>query len=202
MNKKMKTDIILSGVGGQGILTIAAIISWAAVKNKMHIKQAEVHGMAQRGGSVYSHLRLSTEPIYSDLISKGQADLILSVEPMEGLRYLPYLSFSGWLVTNLKPVKNIPDYPKEEELLQAIESVPNHVYLDAEGLARQIKAPKSANIIMLGAASPFLGFKYQDLEWAIEKQFLRKGQEVVDINKKALKLGFDEAHRLFPDKFA
>ncbi len=196
----MKTDIILSGVGGQGILTISAIISWAAVRNDMYVKQSEVHGMSQRGGSVYSHLRLSTEPIASDLIPYGVADLILSVEPMEGLRYLPFLSKDGWLVTNIKPVKNIPDYPAEEDLIKAIEQVPNHVYLDADALARQIQAPKAANIIMLGAASPFLGLKYEDLEWAIEKQFGRKGEDVVEINKKALKLGFDEARRLFPDK--
>ncbi len=196
----MKTDIILSGVGGQGILTISAIISWAAVRNNMYVKQSEVHGMSQRGGSVYSHLRLSTEPIASDLIPYGGADLILSVEPMEALRYLPFLSQDGWLVTNIKPVKNIPDYPAEQEVIKAIEQVPNHVYLDADGLARQIQAPKAANIIMLGAASPFLGLKYEDLEWAIEKQFGRKGQDIVDMNKKALKLGFDEARRLFPDK--
>ncbi len=195
----MKTDIVLSGVGGQGILTIAAIISWAAVRNNMNVKQSEVHGMSQRGGSVYSHLRLSTEPISSDLIPYGGADLILSVEPMESLRYLPFLSKEGWLVTNIKPVKNIPDYPPEEDLIKAIEQLPHHVYLDADKLARDIQATKSANIIMLGAASPFLGLKYEDLEWAIEKQFKSKGQDIVDINKKALKLGFDEAKRLFPD---
>lgn len=193
----MKTDIVLSGVGGQGILTIAAIISWAAVRNDMYVKQSEIHGMSQRGGSVFSHLRLSTEPIASDLIPYGGADLILSVEPMEALRYLPYLKKDGWLVTNIAPYKNIPDYPDEQALIAAIEKIPHHVYIDANKLAKEIQAPKASNIIMLGAASPFLNLKYEDLEWAIEKQFGRKGQDIVDMNKKALKVGFDEAKRLF-----
>ncbi len=197
----MKTDIILAGVGGQGILTIAAIISWGAVRNNMNVKQSEVHGMAQRGGAVFSHLRLSTGEIASDLIPYGGADLILSVEPMESLRYLPYLKKDGWLVTNIAPYVNIPDYPDTETLIKEIEKVPNHVYLDANKLAKEIKAPKAANIIMLGAASPFLNLKYEDLEWAIEKHFARKGEDIVEMNKRALKVGFEEAKKLFGDKF-
>jgi len=196
----MKTDIVLAGVGGQGILTIAAIISWAAVRNNMYVKQSEVHGMSQRGGAVFSHLRLSTEPIASDLIPYGEADVILSVEPMEALRYLPYLKEDGWLITNIAPYINIPNYPSQEQLIAEIEKIPNHVYIDANKLAKEIKAPKAANIIMLGAASPFLNLKYEDLEWAIEKQFGRKGQDIVDMNKNALKVGFEEAKRLFPEK--
>ena len=87
----MKKDIILSGVGGQGILSIATVIGWAAIKNKLYLKQAEVHGMSQRGGDVQSNLRLSSEPIFSDLIPQGECELIISMEPMEALRYLPYL---------------------------------------------------------------------------------------------------------------
>ena len=96
----MKTDMILSGVGGQGILSIAAVVGEAAVNEGLYMKQAEVHGMSQRGGDVQSNLRLSDQPIASDLIPKGQADLIVSLEPMEALRYLPYLKKDGWLVTN------------------------------------------------------------------------------------------------------
>ena len=88
----MKTDIILCGVGGQGILSIATVLGQAATASGLYLKQAEVHGMSQRGGDVQSNLRLSTERIWSDLIPKGQADLIISMEPMEALRYLPYLS--------------------------------------------------------------------------------------------------------------
>ena len=85
----MKTDIILCGVGGQGILSIATIIGEAAMKENLYIKQAEVHGMSQRGGDVQSNLRISSEPIHSDLIALGGADVIISMEPMEALRYLP-----------------------------------------------------------------------------------------------------------------
>jgi indolepyruvate ferredoxin oxidoreductase, beta subunit len=114
----MKTDIILAGVGGQGILTIAATIGMAAVNKNLYLKQAEVHGMSQRGGDVQSNLRISDKPIYSDLIAKGCADIILSVEPMEALRYLPYLKKGGYVITNIVPFKNIPDYPETESILE------------------------------------------------------------------------------------
>ena len=105
----MKKDIILCGVGGQGILSIATIIGEAATKNGLYLKQAEVHGMSQRGGDVQSHLRLSTDVIYSDLIPYASADLIISMEPMESLRYLTWLAADGAVVTNNKPYVNIPD---------------------------------------------------------------------------------------------
>ena len=106
-----KKDIILAGVGGQGILSIATVIGWAALDQNLHLKQAEVHGMSQRGGDVQSNLRLSRERIWSDLIPKGGCDLILSLEPMEALRYLPWLAPDGWIVTNTTPFVNIPNYP-------------------------------------------------------------------------------------------
>jgi indolepyruvate ferredoxin oxidoreductase beta subunit len=99
----MKTDIILAGVGGQGILSIAAVIGSAAVEENLFIKQTEVHGMSQRGGDVQSHLRISDQAIASDLIPLGRADLIISLEPMEALRYLPYLKKDVWIVTKSKP---------------------------------------------------------------------------------------------------
>jgi indolepyruvate ferredoxin oxidoreductase beta subunit len=114
----MKNDIILSGVGGQGILSIAAAIGLAAVESELFLKQSEVHGMSQRGGDVQSHLRLSDKSIASDLIPYGRADLIISVEPMESLRYLPWLSKDGWLVTSSNPYINIPDYPPPEDKSQ------------------------------------------------------------------------------------
>jgi indolepyruvate ferredoxin oxidoreductase beta subunit len=122
----MKSDIVLSGVGGQGILSIATIIGLAAIENDLFLKQSEVHGMSQRGGDVQSHLRLSGKPISSDLIPYGKADLIISVEPMESLRYLPWLSKSGWLVTNSTPFINIDNYPPVEEILKEIRKIKNH----------------------------------------------------------------------------
>ena len=85
----MKQDIILSGVGGQGILSIATIIGEAATQAGLTLKQAEVHGMSQRGGDVQSNLRTSSDEILSDLIPQGAADIIISLEPMEALRYVP-----------------------------------------------------------------------------------------------------------------
>ena len=185
----MKADIILSGVGGQGILSIAATIGMAALENHLKLKQAEVHGMSQRGGAVQSHLRISEKEIASDLIPLGNADLIISVEPMESLRYLPWLSESGWLVTNTTPFVNIPDYPDMKELLTEIEKLPNHIAINSDEIARQVKSPRSTNIVMLGAASPFLDLPYESLENGIKKIFGRKGEKIVQLNLEALKAG-------------
>lgn len=185
----MKKDIILSGVGGQGILSIAAIIGHAAVASGLFLKQAEVHGMSQRGGDVQSHLRLSSEPIASDLIPQGKADMIISVEPMESLRYLPYLNASGWLVTNNKPFINIPDYPEQDELMKHIRKVHNSIVLDAEKLAGEAGSIKAANMVILGAASSFLDISYEKLEKAIRAIFGKKGGEIVAINLAALQAG-------------
>jgi indolepyruvate ferredoxin oxidoreductase beta subunit len=193
----MKTDIILAGVGGQGILSIAAGIGLAAVKSNLYIKQAEVHGMSQRGGDVQSNLRISDKPIASDLIPHGKAHLILSVEPMEGLRYLPYLSKDGWLVTNITPYKNITDYPLLDDIMKEIKKVPNHIALDADSIAKEAGSSRASNIVMLGAASPFIDIPFEELEDGIRQLFGRKGESVVDVNLKALRAGreFSEKNR-------
>lgn len=187
----MKLDIILSGVGGQGILSIATIIGYAAVKKNLYLKQAEVHGMSQRGGDVQSHLRISDKPIYSDLIQKGKADMIISIEPMESLRYLPYLNENGWLITNLKPFINIPNYPELEKIEAEIKKVKNHIAIDADKIASDLGAKRSMNMVMLGAASEFMPISYADLEDAIKNIFERKGDDVVNKNLEALKSGKD-----------
>ena len=138
----MRKDIILSGVGGQGILTIATIIGEAATVAGLNLKQAEVHGMSQRGGDVQSNLRLSDETIHSDLISLGEADLIISMEPMEALRYLPYLEKEGWVVTSANTFKNIPNYPDEEELMKTLNSLPRVAKLEIEDIAKENNMPK------------------------------------------------------------
>jgi indolepyruvate ferredoxin oxidoreductase, beta subunit len=185
----MKNDIILSGVGGQGILSIAAAIGMAAVDNDLFLKQSEVHGMSQRGGDVQSHLRLSDKPVLSDLIPYGKANLIISVEPMESLRYLPWLSKEGWLVTNSNPFINIPDYPSVEEILNEIKKTRNHVIIDADMIAKESGSTRSGNMVILGAASPFIDMSFTSIENAVRKLFGRKGDDIVEINLKALRSG-------------
>lgn len=187
----MKTDIILSGVGGQGILSIAAVIGEAAIKDGLYMKQAEVHGMSQRGGDVQSHLRISDKPVASDLIPLGAADIIISLEPMESLRYLPFLKKDGYLVTNTQPFMNIPDYPPMEKVTEELDKLGNPIRIDAEAIARQAGSARSANIVMLGGAAPFLGIEYAKLEEAIRSIFGRKGEEIVGMNLAALKAGYD-----------
>jgi indolepyruvate ferredoxin oxidoreductase beta subunit len=185
----MKNDIILSGVGGQGILSIAAIIGLAAVANDLYLKQSEVHGMSQRGGDVQSHLRLSDRPVASDLIPYGKADLIISVEPMESLRYLPWLADKGWLVTNSNPFINIPDYPSLDEILNEIKKIKNHFIIDADEIAKKAGSARSGNIVILGAASPYIDMPFESLEDAIRKLFGKKGDHIVETNLKALRAG-------------
>jgi len=185
----MTNNIILAGVGGQGILSIAAAIGMAALQGNLHIKQSEVHGMSQRGGAVQSHLRVSDKPIASDLIPQGKADIILSVEPMESLRYVPYLSENGWIVTNTSPFVNIENYPELETVLAQIKTRKNHIAIDADKIAKEIKSARSSNIVMLGAASPFMDIPFEHLENGIREIFGRKGEEVVNVNLEALRLG-------------
>ena len=185
----MKTDIILCGVGGQGILSIATIIGEAALNENLYIKQAEVHGMSQRGGDVQSNLRISSEPINSDLIPLGTADVIISMEPMEALRYLPYLNSEGWIITSSAPFVNIPNYPDIEVIMNDLKKVKNVIVLDIEKAAKENAVPRSANVILLGAAQKALGIEYDKLENAIRRVFGRKGEAVVEANIKALAIG-------------
>jgi indolepyruvate ferredoxin oxidoreductase, beta subunit len=185
----MKCDIILCGVGGQGILSIATLLDRVAMKAGQHLKQAEVHGMAQRGGAVQSHLRLSDAPIHSDLIPTGQADLLLSVEPMESLRYLDHLKADGMLVSSASPFVNISNYPQIEEILQSLRRVKNHVLVDTRALAKEAGHPKTENTVMLGAASPFLPLSSENLKAELALAFETKGPRVIEANQKAYDLG-------------
>ena len=192
----MKTDIILAGVGGQGILSIPTIIGEAATKAALNLKQAEVHGMSQRGGDVQSNLRLSDQPIYSDLIPRGKADLIIAMEPMEALRYVPFLSPDGAVVTSSKPFINIPNYPDEAAVLSELDALNKVVRLDIEEVAKELKTPKSANVILLGMAAPFLDILSADeLRSAIGRVFASKGEAIVEANYKAFDAGLAQAQK-------
>ena len=185
----MKKDIILAGVGGQGILSIAAVIGHAAIKENLYIKQAEVHGMSQRGGDVQSHLRLSSEPIASDLIPRGGADVIISLEPMEALRYFPFLAPDGWIVTNTTAFVNIPNYPDQESVLAELRSRKNVILLDVDEAAKEAGNPRGSNIALLGACSGILGIEPDKLEAGIRELFARKGEAIVEANLAAFRAG-------------
>ena len=185
----MKTDIILAGVGGQGILSIAAILGAASINENLYLKQAETHGMSQRGGEVVSHLRISDLPVYSDLIPMGTADIILSVEPLESLRYLPYLKKDGTVVTNTTEFRNIPSYPNLEKTFNELHSKLRIIKIDADKMAHETGNPKASNMVMLGAASPFINISEEIILKAIETVFASKGAAVVESNLKAFTVG-------------
>jgi len=191
----VKRDIILAGVGGQGLLSIAAVLGDAALGLGLHLRQCEVHGMAQRGGVVQSHIRYSDAPLYSDLVREGTADLILSLEPMESLRYLPFLRPDGALVTNSAPVKNIPDYPDIDRILGEIRRLPRHRIVDAAIMAEQAGSLQCANLVLLGAATPFLGLVEDSLEAGIRSVFAGKDPRIVDTNLRGFRLGVEAARR-------
>ena len=188
----MKTDIILSGVGGQGILSIATIIGDAALNEGLHLKQAEVHGMSQRGGDVQSNLRISSNPIHSDLIPLGSADVIISLEPMEALRYLPYLAPDGWVITSSKPFINIPNYPEQETLDKALANLKNVVVFDVAKIAEENGISRAENMILLGAAVESVGLSLDKILDSVKRIFSSKGEAVVEQNIKAVMLGYEQ----------
>ena len=185
----MKSDIVLAGVGGQGILTIATILGAAALADNLYLKQAEVHGMSQRGGDVQSNLRISSSPIHSDLIPRGGADLIVSLEPMEALRYVPFLNKEGWIVTSTLPFVNIDNYPEMENINAELMSHKHVVAFDMEEAAKEVASARSSNLVLLGAASPFIDIPAEKIERAIGEVFGAKGDAIVAANIAAFRLG-------------
>ena len=187
----MKRNLILAGVGGQGLLALAAVIGEAARSLDLHVLQAEVHGMAQRGGVVQSHLRYSDQPIHSALVKEGTAHLILSLEPMEALRYLPHLAAGGAVVANSVPFKNVPNYPDEAAVEKEILLLPNHRLVNAVDLAKIAGAMQAANMVMLGAGAPFLNLPMEALEAAIRTVFTGKAAAIIETNLRAFQLGLE-----------
>lgn len=192
----MKKDIILCGVGGQGILSIATIIGEAATKAGVKLKQAEVHGMSQRGGDVQSNLRLSTENIWSDLIPQGKADLIISMEPMEALRYMEFTNEDTWVITSSNAFVNIPNYPELDKVITELDKLPHVQKMAIEDIAKENKMPRGANMILLGMAAPYLEIiSPEQLREAIKTIFARKGDAVVESNIKAFNIGYEYSNR-------
>ncbi|MBT3380078.1 MAG: indolepyruvate oxidoreductase subunit beta [Lentisphaerae bacterium] len=185
----MKNDIVIAGVGGQGILTIAAIVGHAAVANGLNVKQSEVHGMAQRGGAVLAHLRISDDVIYSDLVPKGKADVVLAVEPLEALRHIDFLAPDGVVLANEVPVVNIDNYPDLETVLAELRQYPRRLVLDADQVAKNTGSARAMNMVMLGALSPFLDLPDESLTDMIKQAFERKGEKVLKTNLEAFTEG-------------
>ena len=187
----MKHDIILAGVGGQGILTIAAVVARTAVRRGLNLKQSEVHGMAQRGGAVLAHLRISDEPIYSDLVPRGKADFVVAVEPLEALRQAPSLAAHGKLLVNRTPLTNIDNYPELEDIYAEIERIPGHCLIDADALAKKAGSGRAMNMVMLGTLSHWLddGIPADAFLQTIDEVFRSKGEKIVAVNKEAFESG-------------
>lgn len=186
----MKRDIILSGVGGQGILSIAAVIGRAALEDGLHIKQAEVHGMSQRGGSVVTYVRYG-EKVYSPIIDKGEADFVLSFELLEAARWTEYLKEGGVLLTNTQKVNPMPvitgaaEYPKALE--KKLAALPIRLdAMDALGLALRAGSARAVNLVLLGRLSRYFHFTDEQWQDAIEKSVPAK---FLELNKKAFALG-------------
>ncbi len=185
----METNIILAGVGGQGIVSISYVIDMASLERGLLFKQAEVHGMSQRGGAVQSHLRVSDMPLHSDLVPKGRCDIIVSIEPLESLRYVEFLSPTGTVVSATEPFINIPDYADVERILDAIAALPSHTLIPAEKLARAAGSARAANMVILGAASPYLSLPEELLEKGILDAFRAKGEKIQATNIAAFRSG-------------
>ena len=185
----MKADLILAGVGGQGILTIAKVVCEAARERGLHFKQAEVHGMSQRGGSVQTHLRVDEQVVLSDLVAQGQADLLVAIEPLEALRYGTWLSPTGAVVSSSNPFVNITNYPDLGQVLERVAGYERHVLIDAERIAKGAGSVRAANVVMLGATSVFLDLPLEEIQGAIDRIFARAGDRIVGVNKKAFAMG-------------
>jgi indolepyruvate ferredoxin oxidoreductase beta subunit len=185
----MKYDIVLAGVGGQGVLSLSAIIALGALKDGLYAKQSETHGMAQRGGAVSAFLRLSDSRIASGMIPRGTASMILGMEPLESARYLEFLSREGVLITSTEPVLNIPNYPAMGELLDKIAGLPNAILVEAARLAKKAGSAKATNMVMVGAASHYLPVSVTAMEHYIQSMFARKGDKIVEANLNAFRAG-------------
>jgi len=186
----MKYDILLCGVGGQGVLSIATVIASSAMAEGFYVRQSEVHGMSQRGGGVHAHLRISDVSIASDLIPSGQADMIVSMEPLESLRYLKWLKKDGVIITTKEPFVNIPNYPDVEKIYASIRlASQNAKIIDSAKLAKEAGNLRTENMVLVGAALASIPVSATSIEDGIKARFSKKDPRLVDINIKALQLG-------------
>jgi indolepyruvate ferredoxin oxidoreductase beta subunit len=186
-------NILFGGVGGQGIILTSKVLSTALVNAGYDVKMSEVHGMAQRGGSVTTQVRYG-DKVYSPIIGKGQADIIVSFERMEALRMLEYLKKDGVMVVNDHAIPSMPiltgaaEYP--EGIVEELKSKVKTIVFKAAEVARELGNPRTQNIVLLGALVKAIGLENLDWDKAIEQEVKPK---FVEINKKALQKGMELA---------
>ena len=189
----MTKNILLSGVGGQGTITAAKMLTFGLLEAGYDVKMSEIHGMSQRGGDVVSQVRYSKEKVFSPVIEKGTADIIVSFEEMEALRTLDYLKPDGAVVVNTERIPSMTVLTGVEEyandVIEEIEKAADRVHtMDASKMAADLGNVKAANVILLGALVKLMGL--DDIDW---EDIIRKNvkEKFINLNLKAFKVGAD-----------
>jgi indolepyruvate ferredoxin oxidoreductase beta subunit len=181
--------IIVAGVGGQGALTLAQLILGAAWKSKYHVLQSEVHGMSQRGGAVNAHILFDIVPVTSPVVMEGDAEFLISMEPLEALRYLPFMSKTGIMIVSAHPFKNMDNYPDVELILNELKSIDGVTLIDTEKYSKELDYKNAGNMILLGSLSNHLPFEDSIWEKIISERFNDKGTKVIEQNIRAFNFG-------------
>ena len=189
-----KTDILIAGVGGQGTILTGRVIAALALSEGLDVKTTETHGMAQRGGSVITHVRIG-EKVYSPLIPQGDGDILLSFEKMEALRWLPYLASTGTVIVNTQELEPLPVLTGQAEytegILEAIESnVARLIAVDALSIDPVSRNPKMVNTFLLGILARIMPFEKEKWLKVMEQEIKAK---LVDINKQSFEAGWQFA---------
>ena len=189
MNTHATNSVLLVGVGGQGTILASKILTAGLIAAGYDVKMSEVHGMSQRGGSVSTQVRYGTK-VYSPIIGRGQADILVAFETMEAIRYLPHLKPGGKVVVNDYQMPSLPILSGEREypdsILEELRSKADTLVLDAAAIAQNNGNPKGMNIVLLGALIQALGL--QDIDWATALRANVKRQ-FADVNLRCLDAG-------------
>jgi indolepyruvate ferredoxin oxidoreductase beta subunit len=192
MTQPRTHGIVISGVGGQGALSLAQILLEALRRTGLQALQSEIHGMSQRGGSVHAHVSYADFPITSPIIDEGCADLLIALEPLEALRHVALLRMDGALVVSEEPQTAMEGYPPLDDVYAALKAVPGAHLLDTEDLARRLHHRQAGGMALLGMASHFLPVSEAIWREVITERFAAKGPRVTEKNLEA----FDEGRGL------
>ena len=181
--------IVLSGVGGQGVLSLAQIVLEALRRSGFHALQSEIHGMSQRGGSVHAQVCFSEVPLTSPIIDEGCAELLIALEPLEALRYVAMLRMDGHLVVSEEPQVNMEGYPPLDDVYAALKAVRGAHLLDTEDLARRLNHRQAGGMALLGMASRHLPVPEATWHAVITERFEAKGARIIEKNLEAFEAG-------------